>query len=80
MAGPKRDILVVMRNEFISDKAIEQEVECLNVILRHTETFESFCSATELLQRNSITSRPKRIAKAICYTRLPAFWFLINKN
>ncbi len=80
MAGTKRDILVVMRNEFISGKAIEQEVEYLNEILHHTETFESFCIATELVHRNRITSRPKKIEKAICYTRLPAFWFLINKN
>ncbi len=80
MASPKRDILVVMRDEFVSDKAIEQEVEYLNEILRNTETFEEFCRATELVRRNKITSRTKRIEKAILYTRLPAFWFLINKN
>ncbi len=76
----KRDILVVVKNQFISDDAFEHEVECLNEMLRIAETHEQFCLAHELVVRNYITSKPKKILKAIRFTRLEPFWFLINKN
>lgn len=80
MKRPKRDILVVVKNQFLNEKAIDREVECLNEILRFTESNQQFCIAHELVVRNRITRRPNRILKAIRYVQLPAFRFLINKN
>ena len=80
MPGPKRDILVVVKDQFLSDQAIEHEVECLNEILRNTETNEHFCEAHELVDRNRITSKPQRILKAIRFVELKPFRFLIIKN
>ena len=34
MKMPNRDLLVLLKNEFMSQQAIEQEVECLNDMLR----------------------------------------------
>lgn len=80
MKMPTRDLLVLLRNEFMSQRAIDHEVECLNDILRTAESDEQFCIAHELVVRNRITSKPKRILRAIRFVELPAFRFLINKN
>ena len=80
MPGPKRDILVIVKDQFLSEQAIEQEVECLNEILRNAESDEQFCIAHELVDRNRITQKSQRILKAISFTELKPFRFLINKN
>ena len=80
MKTPHRDILVLLKNEFMSKQAIEQEVECLNEILRHIESPKIFCTAHELVNRNHITSQPKKILNAIRFAELKPFRFLINKN
>ncbi len=80
MKMPNRDLLVLLKSEFMSPQAIEQEVECLNDMLRCTESDEQFCIAHELVDRNRITSKAKRILKAIRFTELKQFRFLINKN
>lgn len=80
MKLPTRDLLVLLRNEFMSQRAIDQEVDCLNDILHATESDEQFCIAHELVNRNRITSQPKKILRAIRFTELKPFRFLINKN
>lgn len=80
MKMPNRDLLVLLKSEFMSQQAIEQEVEYLNDMLRRTESDDQFCIAHELVDRNRITSNPKKILKAIRFTELKQFRFLINKN
>ncbi len=80
MKMPNRDLLVLLKSEFMSQQALEQEVECLNDMLRCVESDEQFCIAHELVDRNHITSRPKHILRAIHFTELKQFRFLINKN
>jgi hypothetical protein len=80
MKMPTRDLLVLLKNEFMSQGALDHEVECLNDILRTAESDEQFCLAHELVNRNRITAKPKRILKAIRYSELRPFRFLINKN
>lgn len=80
MKMPNRDLLVLLKSEFMSQQAIEQEVECLNDMLRLTESDEQFCLAHELVDRNRITCNAKKILKAIRFTELKQFRFLINKN
>ena len=80
MKMPNRDLLVLLKSEFMSPKALELEVECLNDMLHCTESDEQFCIAHELVDRNRITSNPKKLLKAIRYTELKQFRFLINKN
>jgi hypothetical protein len=77
---PTRDLLVLLKNEFMSQRALDHEVECLNDILRTAESDEQFCIAHELVNRNRITAKPRKILKAIRYSELKAFRFLINKN
>ena len=80
MRIPNRDLLVLLKNEFASQQAIEQEVETINDLLVRTESPERFCMVHELVIRNRITSKPKKILRAIQYTELRPFQFLINKN
>ena len=80
MKTPNRDLLVLFKNEFASQRAIEHEVECINHILIRAESPEQFCIAHELVSRNRITSRHKKILQAIRFAELKPFCFLINKN
>lgn len=80
MRSPSRNLLVLIRNEFMSEQAIEQEVDCLNQLLLRTESSEQFCKATELADRYRITSKKNKILKESRYLHLRPFRFLINKN
>jgi hypothetical protein len=80
MKTPNRDLLVLLKNEFVSRQAIEHEVECINHILIQAESLEQFCMAHELAERNRITRKSKKILRAIRFAELKPFCFLLNKN
>jgi hypothetical protein len=80
MKNTERNILVLLKDEFLSEQAIEQQVEYLNEILLETESFEQFCKAHELVDRNRITSKKEKILKESRHFYLRPFRFLINKN
>jgi hypothetical protein len=62
------------------EQSVEQEMECLAELISTIITPEHFCVSFELVDRNSITHRPKKILKYAAQRRLPAFRFFINKN
>jgi hypothetical protein len=80
MKNPHRNLLVLLKNEFMTEQAIEQEVDCLNEMLLVMESSERFCKAHELVDRNAITGNSKKILKAIRFAELKPFRFLLNKN
>ncbi|MEJ0102880.1 MAG: hypothetical protein WDO19_10120 [Bacteroidota bacterium] len=80
MKTPNRDLLVLLKTQFMSQQDINHEVECLNDILLIAESDEHFCTAHEIVLRNYITSKKKKILKAIRFNELKPFHFLINKN
>jgi hypothetical protein len=80
MKTPNRDIIVLLRHENMNEQALEQAVECLHSILQQTETRENFCIAHELVNRNGITQKFKKILAAVRYADLKPFQFLICKN
>ena len=80
LKSPNRDLLVLTKNQFLTEQAMEQEVECLNKILVKAECPESFCTAHELVDRNRITQKSLKIIRAIQKSELKPFRFLINKN
>ena len=75
MKNPSRNLLMLLKNQSMSQQAIEQEVECLNEILFEAESPEHFYIAHELVDRNRITSKPDKILKAVRYTELKPFPF-----
>lgn len=73
-----RNLLVLFKNGFSDERAIEKEMEWLQEILQVTT--HQFCTANELVDRNRISSNPKKILKETRQYRLRAFRFLVNKN
>ena len=80
MKNLNRNLLVLFKDEFMTEQAIEREVSYLNEILSVTDTPEKFCAANELVDRNSITSNKKKMLKEANHFRLRPFRFFINKN
>jgi hypothetical protein len=80
MLGTNRNLLVIFNTGLLDEKALEQEVKCLNKILLHSKSPEQFCIAHELVDRNRITSKKKKILRESRYFQLRPFRFLINKN
>ncbi|MBI1344350.1 MAG: hypothetical protein GC171_15625 [Terrimonas sp.] len=80
MENLNRDLLVLLRTEFMNPDELEQEVSCINDILHYAESPENFCTAHELVVRTKITQKPRKILKAIRQVELAPFYFLINKN
>lgn len=52
MKSPNRDLLVLLKNEKLNEKAIELEVKRLNKLLFNFESQETFCNSHELLDLN----------------------------
>jgi hypothetical protein len=80
MQNPSRNLLVLIRNQFMSEMAIQQEMKYLNSILFGAESEIEFCKAHEGVLRNRITSNPKKTLLLSRQADLKAFYFLINKN
>ena len=82
MKTPNRDLLVLLRDEFMSEQAIEHEVEQLNEMLLHVESVNNFCLAHEVIDMNryKIFHRHKFIMQVVNQKELKPFQFLCNKN
>jgi len=74
MKNKDRNLLVLFNKKSIS----KQEADCLQTILLFTP--DQFCIAHELVDRNRITSKKRKILKESGHIQLRAFRFLINKN
>lgn len=80
MISSNRDILVLFREEDMNGQHLERELQSLHALLQQVETPEHFCRAHELVDRNRITRKPKKILKETKYYRMRPFRFLINRN
>jgi hypothetical protein len=80
MMSSSRNLLVLLRNEFMSERAIEQEMQSLENLLSIAESPYNFCISHELVDRNFITQKKKKILLESRHYRLRPFRFLINKN
>ncbi len=84
MKEANRDILVLTNQSDLSSRELEQQVAQLNALLYDVESWDSFCTANEIIDinRHRIISKPYLIQKAIVDTIKPekAFVFINNKN
>ena len=80
MKQMNREILVVVKYDFVSQAALEKEMEWLNEILITAETPQHFCITHELVNRNRITQNKRKILNAVKHSELKPFRFLIGKN
>ena len=82
MKTPNRDLLVLVKNDHLNEKAIEMELEKLNQLLFNHETIQNLCSAHEVFDLNvyKIHNNFKLLQKVITKKHLKPFEFLFNKN
>jgi hypothetical protein len=82
MKSPNRDLLVLLKDESMSEHAIEREVEKLNALLFQLETADDFYVSHELLDMNrfKVSGEKNVIMQAIRQKELKPFTFLCNLN
>lgn len=82
MKTPNRDLLVLVKNDHLNEKAIEMELEKLNQLLFNYETIDNLCIAHEVFDLNiyKILKNPRLLKKVITKKHLKPFEFLFNKN
>jgi hypothetical protein len=82
MKSPNRDLLVLLKDESMSEQAIEQEVEKLNNMLFNVETSDSFYRSHELIDMNrfKIIREKKQLQLIAREKSLKPFLFLCNLN
>ena len=82
MKTSNRDLLVLVKDEQMSEQSMEQELEQLNELLFHFETIDSFCTAHEVFDVNKHKTLHKRdsMQKIIREKELKPFVFICNKN
>lgn len=82
MKSPNRDLLVLLKDEYMSEQSIEQEVELLNEMLFHVESMENFCKAHEVIDLNKykILQKSKQIIRVVRQREIRPFQFISNKN
>jgi len=80
MQSPRYNLLVLVRNQFMTERDIESEVEGLNRLLIVTDDINGFCKTHELVDGYRITSKKRHLLRAIENKELKPFRFLINKN
>lgn len=82
MKTRNRDLLVLLKDEFRNEQAIENELEKLNELLHFTETIDNYCIAYEVIDLNQykIHHQRKKIIQVINQEKLKPFEFICNKN
>jgi hypothetical protein len=82
MKTPNRDLLVLVKDEYMNETFMEQELEQLNDLLFHYETIDNFCVSHEVFDMNKykIITNPFSIQQIVRQKELKAFQFICNKN
>jgi hypothetical protein len=82
MKGYKRDIILLRRETFPSQRSIELEVKLLNSMLQAIENSEKMICTFELIDLNRfrVISQSHLLSRSIKATTQKPFEFLINKN
>lgn len=80
MKNGNRDLLLLLKNATYSEAAFEKHMAELHKVLLQVENNDAFCTAHELVTRNSISNKKRKLLRAIAEPELKAFYFLINKN
>jgi len=82
MKTTNRDLLVLVKDEFLNQDAIENELEQLNRLLVSFETPDNFCAAHEVFDMNryKIIYKAPVIQKIINQREVKPFVFICNKN
>jgi len=82
MKNSNRDLLVLVKDAYTDQEAMQYELQQLNLLLVNFETLESFCIAHEVfdIQKYRILTKKSQLQKIIEKEPLKPFVFICNKN
>jgi hypothetical protein len=82
MQEPNRDLLVLTKANLMSQSELARQIEQLHAMLFHTENWDAFSQANEIidLNRHKILRKPFLIQKVLTEKRQKPFVFVFNKN
>ena len=82
MNDANRDLLVLAKTAHLSPEEREHQVTLLNILLRLTENWETFCTANEILDinRGRIIQQPHQMQMILREKKEKPFVFTNNKN
>src|ERR1041384_62155 len=82
MKNSNRDLLVLVKEAYTNNEAMQFELQQLNLLLVNFETLDSFCIAHEVfdIQKYRILKKKSQLQKIIEKETLKPFVFICNKN
>jgi hypothetical protein len=82
MKNSNRDLLVLVKDAYTNNEAMQFELQQLNMLLVNFETLESFCMAHEVfdIQKYRVLTKKSQLQKIIEKDTLKPFMFICNKN
>jgi hypothetical protein len=82
MKMPNRDLLVLVKDEFLGPESMETELERINKLLMSFETVDNLCVAHEIFDMNryKMLRKLNAVRKVVEQKQLKPFVFVINKN
>lgn len=77
-----RDLWLLSKNNHMTQSELDREVNLLNTILYHTESWSNFCVANEILDinRRKIIKKPHLMQGILQEREMKAFVFVNNLN
>lgn len=80
MKNQNREIVLLLKTGQMNEKALEKELDNLEILLHQTEAAEIFCKTHELVDRIRITCKKAKLISCYYQKELKPFRFLICKN
>lgn len=82
MKNANRDLLVLVKDAYTNQEAMQYELQQLNMLLVNFETLDSFCIAHEVfdIQKYRVLTKRSQLQKIIEKETLKPFVFICNKN
>jgi len=82
MKNANRDLLVLVKDAYTNNEAMQFELQQLNMLLVNFETLESFCIAHEVfdIHKYRVLTKRSQLQKIIEKETLKPFMFICNKN
>jgi len=82
MKDMNRDLGLLCKEDYMTQSELDRQVNLLNTILYHTESWPNFCVAHEILDinRHKIIRKPHLMQGILKERELKAFVFVNNLN
>lgn len=82
MKAPNRDMLVLVKDEFLDSDLIKVELERIHQLLISFETFDNVCMAHEVMDLNRFKKirNADGVRKVMMERQTKPFVFISNKN